>query len=84
MNTELALSLISIIGEERILRAYSLTKNQKISFAALKNFLQRESLFILLKSRQYKSVAAIAKQYKISKMSVYRMIHLIRQAAKRK
>ncbi len=82
MNTELTLDLIGLFGEEKILRAYELTKNQPISFAALKKFLQRQSLFILLKSKEYQSVSAIAKKYGVSKMSVYRMIHQIKRANK--
>ncbi len=61
MNTELTLDLIDLFGEEKILRAYELAKNQPISFAALKKFLRRQSLFILLKSKEYQSVSAIAK-----------------------
>jgi hypothetical protein len=84
MQTELAHELISLFGEEKILRAYSLTKNQPISFAWLKKYLQRQSLLILLKSKEYMSVAAIAQKYKVSKMLVYRMKHQIKRAARRK
>ncbi len=84
MDTELALDLIGLFGEEKILRAYNLTKGEAVSFSLLKKFLHKQKLFILLKSKEYQSVSAIAKKYKVSKMSVYRMIHLIKRINKTK
>lgn len=82
MRTELALELIGILGEEKILRAYQLTKSEPVSFAMLKKYLQRQKLFIQLKTAKYQSVAAIAKKHKVSRMSVYRMMHSIKRSSK--
>ena len=78
MNNELVLELIRILGEDKIVQAHCLSKNERISFAALYKYLLRQKLLIQLKSKEYMSVAAIAKKYKVSKMWVYRQMHLLK------
>lgn len=77
MNNEKLRHIISLIGEDKIKKVYDYSKGEKISFAAL----HRIVLFDKIKERIGKgqSICQIAKEYCISRMTVYRIFHRLRR-----
>ncbi|HET6991234.1 MAG TPA: helix-turn-helix domain-containing protein [Bacteroidia bacterium] len=71
MDSEKLHHIISIIGEERIEKVYEVTKGEKISFAAL----YKQILIERIKKRidSGKQFRVIAKEFRISRMTVYRI-----------
>jgi Mor family transcriptional regulator len=72
MNTEKLRHIISIIGEERVEKLYDFTGGEKISFAVL--YKQILSDKIKQRINAGHSFKQIAKEYYISRMTVYRIL----------
>ncbi|HEX7413053.1 MAG TPA: hypothetical protein VF411_03325 [Bacteroidia bacterium] len=77
MNIKEAEELISIIGEEIILLVYKLVGSERVSFAMLIRVLHNKKFIKHLKSGNYKCVAAVVKEFNISKRTVYRALKKI-------
>ncbi|HEX7412434.1 MAG TPA: helix-turn-helix domain-containing protein [Bacteroidia bacterium] len=75
MNIKEAEELISIIGEEIILLVYKLVGSERISFAMLIKVMHNKKLLKQLDSSGYQCLAAVAKEFKISKRTVYRTLN---------
>ncbi|HEX7413448.1 MAG TPA: helix-turn-helix domain-containing protein [Bacteroidia bacterium] len=75
MNTEKAEDIIRIIGEEIILLIYKLVGSERVSFAMLIKMIHKNKLLKQLDSSGYQCLAAVAKEFNISKRTVYRTLN---------
>jgi hypothetical protein len=73
MRNEQVNELIRILGERSIEKAFEITGDEKISFAFLRSRVRKR--YIIQALELGGSFAAIAKQYAVSRMTVYRIFH---------
>ncbi|HKR05772.1 MAG TPA: hypothetical protein VJY62_14150 [Bacteroidia bacterium] len=82
MNSEKYEDLIEILGgEKKIDELYKILGSQKISIISLKRFLKYEK--IKTSYDQKKSIAKIAKENSVAKITVYRLIRKFRRCNKK-
>ncbi|HEX7414857.1 MAG TPA: helix-turn-helix domain-containing protein [Bacteroidia bacterium] len=75
MNIELAEDIILIFGEKNIIKVYKLVGNEKVSFARLIKMMQNKKIVKQLNASGYQCIAAIVKEFKISRRTVYRILN---------
>jgi len=73
--TDYTKELIELFGKEKILKAYTIVKDSKVSFSALKKHIEHEEIIEELKTS--KSITAICEERDVSRRTVYRLFHRI-------
>ena len=79
MNTEVAEELIRLLGEKKIRRMYELLGSTPLPVATLIKWIKTKSILKQLNSEKFISVTAFAKQYGLTKRTVYRILKKFRK-----
>lgn len=82
MDSEETKEIISILGKEKAEELYNYIGSKKISPAKLHKFIQDEQICEDLKSNKI-SFSDLAKKYRVSLMTIYRLFHRLKKGFNR-